>query len=58
LSKTKADQKTEPEKVEVRRCPLSGISCAECGYEAIVSGYPDCFLQDLVRAIQEVGDSR
>ena len=49
--------KTTPDNlgVKMKMCPLSGIPCSECGYEAVVSGYPDCFLSDLVRAIMGVG---
>jgi len=56
LSKTKADLKTEPEKVVVMRCPLSGIPCSECGYGEWSETYA-CFLREIVSAITEVGIS-
>ena len=45
------DLKTEPEKVVVKRCPLSGISCAECGYKSVLDR-ADCFIVELINALQ------
>jgi len=49
------DLKTEPEKVVVKRCPLSGISCAECGYKSVL-GHTDCFIVELITVLREVAD--
>lgn len=46
---------------ETVRCPISGISCDECGYTRArlpnaVNVYGECFLVDLIATLDRIAD--
>ena len=45
------------EEEETVRCPISGISCDECGYRPSAITGDGCFLHDLIDTLYRIADA-
>lgn len=42
--------------VKMKMCPLSGISCADCGYKSVLGHY-DCFIEELITVLNQIKEA-